>query len=201
MSERGKDFFNELAGRWDDLRAADGEKIAGLVGLAGLRAGDEILDVGCGTGVLLPWLLAAAGSTGRVTAVDFAENMVARAREKVGQRENITYVVGDIWFFEPAGAYDAIFCFNFFPHVGDKPGFLAKMAGFLKERGSIVIMHDMSRAAVNVIHAGSRVVTDDRLPAGVVVADMLAAAGYEVRQVIDDNERYFIKAGKTMSRD
>lgn len=196
MNEREQDFFNDLAARWDDLRAADETKIAGLVRLAGLHAGNEVLDVGCGTGVLLPHLLAAVGDTGKITAIDFAENMVAKAREKLGQRDNIAYIAGDIWSYEPVTAYDTIFCFNFFPHAADKPRFVARMRGLLKDGGALIIMHDKPRTAVNAIHSSSRVVTDDRLPAGTIVADMLTAAGYEVHEIIDDEDKYFVKAVK-----
>jgi ubiquinone/menaquinone biosynthesis C-methylase UbiE len=200
MSEREKNFFNELAERWDDLRAADDSKVAGLVRMAGLKPGNAVLDVGCGTGVLLPHLLATVGETGKITAIDFAENMVDRARAKVGRRDNVTFVVGDIWSFWPECVYDSVFCFNFFPHAVDKPAFVARVLDLLKEGGSLVIMHDMSRAAVNAIHQGSRVVTEDRLPEGTSVAHMLLEAGYEVQRVIDDEEKYFVKAMKPTRR-
>lgn len=201
MGEREKTLFNELAARWDDLRAADDNKIADLVRMAGLDAGDAVLDVGCGTGVLLPHLLAAVGETGRVTAIDFAENMINRAKAKIGRRDNIAFVVGDIWSFRPECVYDTVFCFNFFPHADDKPVFVARILDLLKECGSFVIMHDMPRAAVNAIHQDSRVVTEDRLPDGTTVAWTLLEAGYEVQQVIDDEEKYFLKAVKPMIRD
>lgn len=196
MTERGRDYFNGLAERWDDMRAADGGKIAGLVGLAGLRAGDAVLDAGCGTGVLIPYLRAAVGETGRITAVDYAANMIARAREKFGVYENVALVTGDIRTYAPETCFDAVFCFNFFPHIADKPAFAGQVRRMLRDGGALIIMHDKSRRAVNAIHKGSDVVRDDRLPEGEAVAAMLAAAGYGVRMVIDDEEKYFIKAVK-----
>lgn len=196
MSEREKEFFNELAARWDDLRAPDAAKIAALVELAGVSAGEKVLDVGCGTGVLAPFLKAAVGDAGRVTAIDFAATMVARAREKHGHLAGVEFAAEDIWRHAPAAPYDRIICFNFFPHAGDKAGFAARMRTLLKEGGVLVIMHDMSRAAVNAIHAGSKVVSEDRLPEGMAVAALLTAAGYDVDTVLDGTDRYLVRAAK-----
>jgi len=41
----------------------------------------SVIDLGCGTGPLLPYLL---GRFGSVTALDFAPGMIARARERLG---------------------------------------------------------------------------------------------------------------------
>jgi SAM-dependent methyltransferase len=53
-------------------------------------AGDRVVgDLGCGTGPLLPQL---AASFRRVIAVDFAEGMLARARERCAGLNNVEFV-------------------------------------------------------------------------------------------------------------
>ena len=47
----------------------------------GLRAGDRVLDVGCGTGRSLSYLQRAVGPTGRVYGIDISSGMLRKAQE------------------------------------------------------------------------------------------------------------------------
>lgn len=51
----------------------------------GLRPGDRVLDVGCGTGLNLRPLVAKVGRSGSVVGVDVSESMLRQARRKVRQ--------------------------------------------------------------------------------------------------------------------
>ena len=60
----------------------------------GLRPGEVVLDVGCGTGLSLPLLHAAVGTRGRIIGIEPSPEMMALARERM-QREqwrNVTLV-------------------------------------------------------------------------------------------------------------
>lgn len=187
-------FFNTIAERWDDIRLPDVKKLDLLVNMAEIGEGDTVLDVGCGTGVLSPFLKKAVGDAGQVTAIDFAANMVARAVDKNKDIGAIRYITGDIHSFEPETPFDKIICLNFFPHVADKPAFLKKMKTIIKPGGSLVIMHDISRNAVNSVHGSSAAVKDDVLPEAKIAAAMLQNAGYSVLTAVENDELYFIKA-------
>lgn len=194
MGEKEQQFFNQLAAQWDDIRCSNDTIITALVALVGFRAGDRVLDVGCGTGVLVPYVKKAVGASGIITAVDFAGNMIARAIEKYKDMPGIKFIVADIMEYEAEDNFDKIVCFNFFPHVHDKPVFLRKMAGMLTSGGALVIMHDMPRNAVNAIHGDCHAVQNDHLPKGEKTAMLLAEAGLRVATVIDNDRMYFVKA-------
>jgi FkbM family methyltransferase len=53
--------------------------------LSGARAGETMLDVGCGTGTLALAAKRVVGSSGKVFAIDAAPEMVERARRKARQ--------------------------------------------------------------------------------------------------------------------
>jgi len=192
MSDKERQFFNTIAERWDDLRSVIPRIIEGLVSMAGLREGDRVLDVGCGTGVLVPYVKKAIGDAGVITAVDFAANMIARAAEKHKDLAGVEFIAADIMHYRVKSRFDKIFCFNFFPHVKDKPAFLLKMGEMLAEGG-------VPRVKVNSIHGGCDAVKHDRLPAGAKTAKLLTEAGLYVTDVIDNDEIYFVKAVRKLS--
>lgn len=54
-----------------------------MVTATGLKAGDTVLDVGCGAGTYLPLVREAIGETGRITGYDLAAKMVARSKRRI----------------------------------------------------------------------------------------------------------------------
>lgn len=197
MDSQEQQYFNELAQRWDEMRSLNPDKIAYLIQLAGVAPGDTVLDVGTGTGVLIPFLSEAVGDTGHVTAIDFAEAMVAKAAQKYAHLSGISYMAADIMKYQTESRYSKVICLNFFPHMKDKQAFLLRVHELLVPQGSLVIMHDLSRQAVNSIHATSDIVREDRLPPSLAVADMLAQAGFAVEAAMDNEELYFV-SGKAV---
>lgn len=59
---------------------------ARLAGLAGLSAGERVLDVGCGTGSLALAAKARVGANGTVYGIDASAQMIARATAKARRR-------------------------------------------------------------------------------------------------------------------
>jgi ubiquinone/menaquinone biosynthesis C-methylase UbiE len=191
------EFFDSCAEKWDAIREENSMKLRQLIQLIGLQPGAHVLDVGSGTGVLLPYIHEAIGPQGKITAMDFSASMLEKAKDKFAGLGHISFIVCDVMEYlkqKPSVEYDAVISLNFFPHLGaNKRTYIEKMHRFLRSGGSLVIMHDISRIQVNAIHGECEHVREDRLPQAMVVANWLHAAGYSNLYTVDNDEMYFVK--------
>lgn len=183
-------YFNQLAASWDEIRELNEKKIKMLVEMLGVGQKDAVLDLGSGTGILLPYLSPLAKN---ITAVDFASEMLAKARMKFADLNNISYVVADILAYEPQQRFDKITCMNFYPHIRDKERFIERVQALLKPEGEITIFHDISRQKVNAIHGSSKHVENDRLKPAEIEAAPFLAAGFTYKKVLENDEYYFLQ--------
>lgn len=145
-----REFFDQAAADWDERVTVDPDFLATVVDVACLRPGDTALDVGCGTGVLLPHLLSRVGDAGRVYALDISPLMLERARARCPQAVCLCAPAEAIPL--PAGSCRAVVCYSAFPHFPDQARALAEMARVVATGGRVVIAHAESRQAINDMH-------------------------------------------------
>lgn len=98
--------------------------------------GDEAaLDAGCGSGRVTAELVARLPN-GRVTAVDGSEAMVAKARQRLGQRAD--YLVADLAELSLEEPVDLIFSTATFHWIADHPRLFERLRAALKPGGRLV---------------------------------------------------------------
>jgi ubiquinone/menaquinone biosynthesis C-methylase UbiE len=100
-------FFDRAAATWDALETDEVRgRLAEIVAGLGIAAGAQVLDVGCGTGILFPLLMAAVGDRGCVVGLDVSRAMLQRAAAKGADSRLPLLVQGDAhWPPLRAGAF------------------------------------------------------------------------------------------------
>lgn len=115
-------------------------------------AGQRVLDVGCGAGLLCEPL---ARLGGIVTGVDAAaENAVVAASHAVAGGLAITYHHGDIATLD-IGSFDLICAMEVLEHVADKGAFLAALAARLAPGGLMILSTPNRTAASRLLLVGA----------------------------------------------
>jgi demethylmenaquinone methyltransferase/2-methoxy-6-polyprenyl-1,4-benzoquinol methylase len=185
------EFFDRLAPLWDADMVRNDRVIGEILDNADVSAGKDVLDVACGTGVLIPDYL--ARDVASVTAIDISPEMVKIAREKYPQPE-VILLCGDVETEEFGRKFDCIVVYNAFPHFPDPGRLVRRLASLLKDGGVLTIAHGKSREAINAHHGGSaKHVSNGLMPAEELAA--IFAEVLEVTTVIDDSRMYQV-AGK-----
>jgi ubiquinone/menaquinone biosynthesis C-methylase UbiE len=196
-----KAFFNEAAITWDKhfYTSQLTDFLAQIVPTFKLMQGQKILDVGTGTGVLIPFLLKAVGPSGHVTAVDFAEKMVEICKTKNIQHPNVNVIVQQVENLQfSSESFDAITCFGLFPHLENKEKALLEMNRVLKGGGRLIIAHALSSAEIKSHHHNaSPAVAHDLLPEEARMKELLANAGFAKVHIVDKSGCYLCLADKS----
>lgn len=110
---------------------------APVANAAGIRAGQRVLDVACGTGVLARCAAGLVGESGTVVGLDPNASMLARARQRTPEIDWRAGVAEDLPFAD--GSFDAVvsqFGLMFFV---DRPRALREMVRVLREGGHLAV--------------------------------------------------------------
>ncbi|TET25766.1 MAG: class I SAM-dependent methyltransferase [Candidatus Bathyarchaeum sp.] len=196
-----KDYFDNAANTWDEKFHTPelSSFLEKLVPQFGLKFGQNILDVGTGTGVLIPYLIRAVGPSGSVTAIDYSEKMVQICKTKHSHIKNVSIKVGNIEEDAfPTESFDAVICFGVFPHLENKENALQNINSTLKPRGKLVIAHALSSEELKAHHKKvSEQVAHAMLPEKSKIIELLEQTGFTQIIIKDEPGCYLCTAHKS----
>lgn len=111
-----------------------------LVALSGMRDGNRVLDIGCGTGYLTRRAAHAVGPTGRVVGVDPSDSVLAYAR-RVSPPNCQFHVAGGETVPEPDGSFDVVVSSLAIHHIPPplRPTVLREMHRVLRPGGRLLV--------------------------------------------------------------
>lgn len=154
-------------------------------------ASDLILDVGCGTGILFPFL-----QQRKFIGFDFSIAMIQRAQLR-GSPDLVGLVAADAHEFPfKDSSFGHIVFLSVIPHFDDKAQVFRESHRILKNKGSLSVVHFQPAARINDIH--SKVggpIAHDHLPDIEELGDTLSGNGFRVEE-IDANDNYILFARK-----
>jgi ubiquinone/menaquinone biosynthesis C-methylase UbiE len=195
-----QEYFDQLAPTWDKELTQDRLNCLGsIVKELGIEPGYYVLDIGSGTGVLLPFVIAELGDEGKIVALDFSAEMLVQAQAK-----NFPPIVGfaqaDVLDIPlPDNSVHLAICNSAFPHFSDKGKALKEIARVLRNNGRLVICHTMSRQMINQLHKSiGGIVAGDLLPDESQLRGLIKHAGLTVTHFEDGPERYLVIVEKIM---
>lgn len=188
------DYFDSVAATWDRHTPPRQQTIGRLLDLLLLQENSSVLDLGTGTGVLIPYLRERIGENGHITAVDKSPSMLAQARHKFGTMPHTQFLQFDIETLLPPETYDAIILYSVFPHLKYPMETVCKLYRHsLREQGVLLIAHSTGRQDINMIHGLHRnEVFSTMLPPAEEVAMQLQQKGIPEILTEDSDSLYYI---------
>ncbi|MDE6867465.1 MAG: class I SAM-dependent methyltransferase, partial [Muribaculaceae bacterium] len=193
MDQSEIDFFDRLAPDWDANEVnSTPERIKSILSKLPLRKGQNILDLGTGTGVLIPYLSEIVGEEGEVVGIDLSKGMLSRAKDKYGDLPNVRFLKLDFEEEELPGMYDVVMLFCVYPHLHspqDTLQWLFKMN--IKPGGCAVIAFSSDEKFINEIHHKRGSDSDHLLPAHLLARE-IAKWDYRTEVLASTPDEYII---------
>jgi SAM-dependent methyltransferase len=111
-----------------------------LLRRAGIAAGMHVLEAGSGTGDMARLAGRLVMPGGAVVGVEQSEGSVALARKLTGGDQPVTFEIGDLDRFAPAGRFDALIGRFVLAYLSDPVATLRRLAAYVRPGGVIAFL-------------------------------------------------------------
>ena len=199
IDSRKRRFFDERAKVWDEISVHNLEKVHYIIKLLGIQGNDRILDVGTGTGILIPFYEGYLVDGG-IVAMDHSEKMIEVARSKYPEERHplVSYMISDVYELRHDAEFDLVVCYSCFPHFVDQPLAIRILSRVLRKGGRLAVAHSDSVKKINEIHMkGGVEIGKDFLPNMELLKQMMEESGLSVTFERDDESYFICLARKT----
>ncbi|WDV44883.1 methyltransferase domain-containing protein [Clostridiaceae bacterium M8S5] len=129
--------YDEISKVYDDVRDGDYEIIKEMLRCSDLQVGDNILEIGCGTGNYIKMMPECFNLYG----IDQSTGMLLKAKEKCN---NVAFTAGDAIRLEDYkdNQFDLIYMVDVIHHIKEEEIFFNNIYRILKDNGRLYIFTD-----------------------------------------------------------
>lgn len=180
-------FYDQLAAEWDlQFTAEDLERLSHLLAGLEIQPGADILDLGCGTGILFDILRRRVGDKGTITGVDFSLEMARKAHRNF-PFDNINVVDADVSNLPfKDDSFDFAVSFSAFDNFADKLGTLREVHRVLKANARLCIIHLVSSKELSEQHhREGGLLAEDELPSAESMAELFDDSHFRTVRIED----------------
>jgi ubiquinone/menaquinone biosynthesis C-methylase UbiE len=165
------------------------QRLEKIVAHGKIAKGNTVLDVGSGTGILIP--IIKKYRPGCVHACDLSEAMLEQLRKNYPYVKTMMADVRDLNL--PDGSIDAAFINACYSNIVDKAGTFSNLSRMMKAKGRIVISHPLGKSFILSLKESVPFPLDE-FPERPDAGALLKPFGFEIETFIDEPELYILVA-------
>ena len=171
------------------------ERLERIVAAGEVVTGATVLDVGSGTGIMVP--LIRKYEPACIYACDLSSAML---RQLSSNYPYVETILGDVRDLElPDGSLDVVFVNACYPNIVDKATAFSNIGRMLRPGGRLVISHPLGKSFIGVIKESTPFPLDD-FPERPDAETRLRPLGFAIKDFIDEPEFYLLVATKEGGR-
>ena len=167
------------------------ERLSRIVAAANILKGETVLDVGTGTGILIPLIQSYLPAD--IYGCDLSARMLKQLRKNYPGVETIDADVRDVIL--PDESIDVVFVNACYSNIADKPGAFTNLARMMKPVGRLIISHPLGRGFIDILKKNAPYPLDD-FPDHSEAKQLFAPYGFDIQTYVDEPELYILTAVK-----
>jgi ubiquinone/menaquinone biosynthesis C-methylase UbiE len=169
------------------------ERLENIVAHGKIDRGDTVLDVGTGTGILIPIINKYKPKW--VYACDLSEAMLRQLGSK--KYPNVKTILADVRDLRlPDSSIDVVFINACYGNIADKSGAFSNITRMMKPEGRMVISHPLGKSFIHSRSEWKASFPLDDFPEKSEAESLLKPFGFEIETFIDEPVLYILVAVK-----
>jgi len=186
-----RDTFDELYHLFEPpLPEGVPERLEKIVSHGRIKKGDTVLDVGSGTGILIP--LIEKYEPGRIYACDLSAAMLEQLDSK--KYPDVKTIVADVRDLRlHDSSIDVVFINACYGNIADKTGAFTNISRMMRAGGRMVISHPLGKSFIRSRRSQASFPLDD-FPERTDAETLFKPFGFQIETLIDEPKLYILVA-------